>query len=48
MTNNPKDIVAGPFYYAEQNGCLKILTGYVQEMNGLERKAACPPISFYF
>ena len=38
MPNIPKDIVAGPFYYAEQNGCLKILTGCVWKMNGLERR----------
>ena len=29
MPNISKDIVAGPFYYAEQNGKLKILTEYV-------------------
>ena len=42
----PKDIVGGPFYYTEQNYCLKILTGCVLKMNGLERRAACHPISF--
>ena len=47
MPNIPKDIVAGPFYYAEQNGYLKILTGCVWKMNGLERKAAYPLISCY-
>ena len=41
MPNIPKDIVAGPFYYAEQNGCLKIFTGYAWKMNGLERRVAC-------
>ena len=30
MPNISKDIVAGSFYYAEQNGCLKILTGCVE------------------
>ena len=29
-----KNIVAGLFYYAEQNGSLKILTGCVEEMVG--------------
>jgi len=43
----PKNKVAGPFYYGEQNGCLKILTGCVWKMNGLERRAVYPPISFY-
>ena len=47
MPNTPKDIVAGPFYHAEQNGCLKILTGSVWKMNGLERRAACSPVSCY-
>ena len=42
MPNIPKVIVAGPLYYAEQNGCIKILTGCVWKMNGLERRDACP------
>ena len=42
-----KDITAGPFYYAQQTGCLKILTGCGWEINGLERRAACPPIPGY-
>ena len=36
MPNIPRDIVAGPFYYAEQNGCLKILTGCGLKLNVLE------------
>jgi hypothetical protein len=47
MLNIPKDIVAGPFNYAEQNSCLKILTRCVWEINRLERRADFPPISFY-
>jgi hypothetical protein len=47
MPNIPKDIVAGPFYCAEQNGFLIILTGCVLKMNGLGRRAACPPSSCY-
>ena len=45
--NVSKDIFARPFYYAEQNGCLKILTVCAWKMNGLDRKAECPPISCY-
>jgi len=45
MPNIPTDAVARHFYYAGQNGCLKILTGWVWEMIGLERRAACPPVS---
>ena len=47
MPNILKDIVAGPFYYAAPNGCIKILVGCAWKMNGLERRAACPPISCY-
>jgi len=42
MPNIPKDIVAGPFYYAEQNSCLKMLTRRVWEINRFERRADCP------
>ena len=45
MRNIPKNIGAGPFYFAEQKGYIKILTGCVWKMNSLERRAACPPIS---
>jgi hypothetical protein len=47
MPNVPKDIVAGLFYYAEQKDCLKVLTRCVWEINRLERRLDCPPISFY-
>ena len=47
VPNISKDIVAGLFYYAEQNGCPAILTGCVWKTNELEGKAACPPISCY-
>jgi len=43
----PKYIDAEPFYFAEPNSYLKSLTGSVQIMNALDRRAACPPISFY-
>ena len=46
ISNIPKDIVAGTSYYAEQNGFIKIFTGCVWKMNGLERRIACPSISF--
>ena len=46
MPNIPKEIVAGPFYYAEQNGHLKILTGCVWGKGGRERGFSCPPITF--
>ena len=41
MSIIPKYIVDGPFYYAKQNGYLKVLTGHVWKMNGLERRATC-------
>jgi hypothetical protein len=47
MLNIPKDLVAGPFYYTEQNDCLKILTLCVWKINWLERKAALSLISSY-
>ena len=47
MPNILKNVVAGPFYSAEQNSCLKILTHCVWKMNGPERRAACLPICFY-
>jgi len=47
MPSIPKDIVAGPFYYAEQNGCLKIFTECIWKMKMIERRAACPQIPFY-
>ena len=47
MPNISKDTGAGPFYYAEQNDCLKILTGVVWKINWFERRAAYPAISFY-
>ena len=33
ITNGPKGIIVGPFYYAEQNACVKILTRCVSKMN---------------
>ena len=40
-------VLAGLFYYVEQNGYLKILIECDWKMNGLGMSAAYPPISFY-
>jgi hypothetical protein len=37
MPNIPEDIVAEPFYYAEQNSRIKILTRCVWEIIQLDR-----------